>query len=84
VRALEAIADAVRSATASRIPGDARAFRAHVTIGRAAEPVRVPAAYRATVIDGRPIRVEALELVRSHLGAGAPRYERVASFTLGG
>lgn len=84
VDALDAIARTVRAALASRFPEGDRPFRAHVTIGRTREALRLPAAVGSAVLAGRPFVVEAIDLVRSHLGGGGPRYERIGTFPLTG
>ena len=68
-------------------PGEeeGRRVRPHVTLARRA--AREAAAAAADVLGdlrGLPWRAESIELVRSHLGPGAPRYETLAAFTLTG
>lgn len=70
-------------ATAIGREPERRAFRPHVTVAR----VRRGARIRPVSLDGpEPVRfgAEAVTLLRSHLGAGPPRYEAVARVPLPG
>jgi 2'-5' RNA ligase len=80
---LESLAGDVRRAVAHRVAED-RPFRAHVTVARAKQPVRIPVG----ALDVAPLDVEvavqAVTLFRSHLGAPDPRYEAIARLGLRG
>ena len=73
-------------ADALALPHD-EPFRPHVTLARARRrPVDLRGwieAASASAPDGR-LTVDRIALMRSHLGSGAPRYETLASFVLGG
>jgi len=77
-----ALAGALRQALA--IDDDGAPFRAHVTLGRAVGHGSVD--LRAWVRDADPpagrLPVDRFELMRSHLGGGPARYERLASIHL--
>ena len=78
---LEGLARGIRGAAGS---DPSEAFRAHVTLARArGRPVDL----RPWIGEAQPPRghlgVERIELMRSHLGNGPARYERLASFELG-
>lgn len=58
----------------------ARAFRAHITLGRLRRPDALPP---IELTDGLGWRIARVDLVRSHLGPGGARYEPLASLALG-
>jgi RNA 2',3'-cyclic 3'-phosphodiesterase len=78
------IATATKDALRDLVITEDRPFRAHVTVARAREPVRLPAAARAIVVEPVSFDVGTTTLFRSHLGGGAPaRYEALARWHLG-
>jgi len=72
-------------ATAEALGLDAaEAFRPHLTLARAGRPALVAGLIaQANAPRGR-IEVDRIELMRSHLGGGPARYERLASLSLEG
>jgi len=60
-------------------------FRAHITVGRVKGEARAPDVERiAPGIDYRgSVRVETIDLMRSHLGGAGARYELLTRWTLG-
>ena len=60
-------------------------FRAHITLARAAgeRGLSLPPAIWKTPMPSGEVRVDRLILYRSHLGAGAARYEPLAEMPLG-
>ena len=58
-------------------------FSAHVTVGRAHRPIRLPDGFVNAGIDGDPFEVAGVVLFRSHLGGGPPRYEALSRLPLG-
>lgn len=78
---LSALAEAVRQALA--LPA-AEPFRAHVTLGRArSAPVDLRRWVAFVRVPEASLPVDRVELMRSHLGQGAARYEVLASVPLG-
>lgn len=66
---------------------EARAFSPHLTIGRARRDARSRDFESfgrdvETVRYGATVTVRSVDLMRSHLGAGGPRYERIAAVPL--
>lgn len=86
---LRRLADSVRAAARrARLPVEDRPYRPHLTLARSTGG---PSGLRSAVsrldgFAGRPWTVDALHLVRSHLGAGpggTARHERIACWLLG-
>jgi 2'-5' RNA ligase len=83
-RSLEALAAETKRALADLVITEERPFRAHVTVARAREPVRMASAALGTPVEPVRFGVEALTLFRSHVGGGAPaRYEALRRWHLG-
>jgi 2'-5' RNA ligase len=81
---LAAMARATKDAVRGLVVTEERPFRAHVTVARAREPVRVPRAMLETAVEPVRFEVGALTLFRSHLGGRLPgRYEPVHRWHLG-
>lgn len=60
-------------------------FRPHVTLARATDPeVDVRRLVAAASPPAGELRVDGVDLMRSHLGAGPARYETLGTFTLDG
>ena len=78
VRTLQAACE--QAAVRSGFPPEPRPFRAHLTLGRWAEPVRRPALPH---VDLGRARLERLVLYRSDLRRGGSVYTPLAAFTLG-
>lgn len=82
--ALSALAESV--AAAARRTGIAvedRPYKPHVTLARTATPVNLgPLVERLRGFDGTPWLAEDVELIRSRLGQGPPRYEIVGRWPL--
>jgi 2'-5' RNA ligase len=68
---------------ALEIEPEDRPFRAHVTVARSRQPLRLPEGFTTTPLPGAPFTVREMVLFRSHLGRPAPRYEPLARFPLG-
>lgn len=85
VAGLEAAAAAVRAAAgaAGVAVEESRPFRGHVTVARGRGGRPLPPALSGIAVAAR-WRVEAIELVRSHLGPEGVRYETLASATVWG
>jgi 2'-5' RNA ligase len=86
VEGLGALHAALESTLVARgIPGEGRAFHAHVTLARARD--RRGAGQLASALGGGPsfgeVRVAALHLMRSELGSGGSRYSVLAEVPLG-
>jgi RNA 2',3'-cyclic 3'-phosphodiesterase len=82
--ALAALAAATKSSLQDLVVTEDRPFHAHITIGRAREPVRVPPAVLETVVEPVIVDVGHSALLRSHLGGGKPsRYEALQRWQLG-
>ena len=64
------------------IEPDDRPYHPHVTIARAKRPASVPPAFFDDEVPALRFTVDALTLFRSHLGSGAPRYERLGRWNL--
>ena len=69
------------------IPAEARAFQAHLTLGRVkseldAREATALAAAAGTPLTSRTVPVQAVDLMRSELGPGGSRYSVVASVPL--
>jgi 2'-5' RNA ligase len=78
------IATATKDALRDLVITEDRPFRAHVTVARARESVRLPAAAREIVVEPVSFEVDTATLFRSHAGGGAPaRYEALARWHLG-
>jgi 2'-5' RNA ligase len=58
-------------------------FSAHVTVGRAHRPIRLPPGLTVERLDTAAFDTTELVLVRSHLGSGPPRYETLRRLPLG-
>jgi RNA 2',3'-cyclic 3'-phosphodiesterase len=87
---LELVYHDVEAACAAKgYPLEARAFRPHITLARMRDALP-PANARALALAARAVvykgvqQVSALSLIESTLGAGSPRYTKVASIPLGG
>jgi 2'-5' RNA ligase len=77
------LAAASREALRDLVVTEERAFRAHVTVARAREPVRLPREALDAAVEPVSFDVEELTLFRSHLGGGAPaRYEALHRWRL--
>jgi RNA 2',3'-cyclic 3'-phosphodiesterase len=80
-RALASLAAAVRAAMEIDQPSS---FRPHITLARARrEPVDLRAWIAEGIAPAGHLPVHRVQLVRSHLGHGPPRYETLATATLG-
>jgi 2'-5' RNA ligase len=87
LRELDALASRVDEACSKLdVPRERRRFAAHLTLARvpdatslAAQDVRDVIATIDT-LKGPPLIVGSISLMRSHLGPGGARYERVAAF----
>ena len=78
------LASATKNALRDLVVTEDRPWRAHVTVARAREPVRVPAAAREIAVEPVSFEVDSATLFRSHLGGGAPaRYEAISRWHLG-
>jgi RNA 2',3'-cyclic 3'-phosphodiesterase len=83
VAGLDDLAEAVGERTTAALgrPPEARPFRGHLTLARSRGKQTIPPA-----LEGMPLvatwTVDAVALVRSHLGAGPARYETLASAPL--
>jgi 2'-5' RNA ligase len=55
-----------------------------MTVARSARPIRLPAGFATTPLEDGRLAVDALKLMRSHLGRSAPVYEELAAFRLSG
>ncbi len=77
------LARATKGALADLVSTEDRPFRAHVTVGRARDPVPVPRQVLAAAIEPVRFDVASFALFRSHPGAGAGRYEAVQRWHLG-
>ena len=78
-----------RACVALGIPGETRPFRAHLTLGRVRKELSTTE--RAALSDAavrcssqETAVIQSLELMRSDLGPGGPRYTTVATLPLGG
>jgi len=81
---LEALAAETKRALADLVITEERPFRAHVTVARAREPVRLASDVLGTPVEPVRFDVEALTLFRSHVGGGAAaRYEALRRWHLG-
>jgi 2'-5' RNA ligase len=56
-------------------------FSAHVTVGRARRPIRLPTGFVEERVEAAPFDLTELVLFRSHLGSGPPRYEALRRLT---
>lgn len=81
---LARLARAVADALDPRFPAEERKFGAHMTVARSARPIRLPAGFATTPLENGRLVVDALKLMRSHLGRSAPVYEELAAFRLSG
>jgi 2'-5' RNA ligase len=81
---LARLAGAVADALDPRFPAEERPFGAHMTVARSARPIRLPAGFATTPLEDGRLAVDALKLMRSHLGRSAPVYEELAAFRLSG
>jgi 2'-5' RNA ligase len=77
------LAGRARRALAHRVAAD-RPFQPHVTVARAMQPVRIPAGALDETPPDVQVRVDAVTLFRSHLGAPHARYEAIARLALRG
>jgi RNA 2',3'-cyclic 3'-phosphodiesterase len=87
-KALASLADSV-AAGARRAgappPGQHKKFRPHLTLARCRSPADVSKLTLAlTTFTGTTWMAESIHLVRSHLSAGPPQYEALASWPLQG
>ena len=76
------VAAATTTALGVFLEADERPYHPHVTIARARRPATVPAAFHDDQVPGARWTIDAVTLFRSHLGAGAPRYERLGRWNL--
>jgi 2'-5' RNA ligase len=60
-----------------------RVFKPHLTVARSREPLPLTAAVSALSSVAIPTPIEAVILVRSHLGGPAARYEDLEAYKLG-
>jgi 2'-5' RNA ligase len=81
---LARLAGAVADALDPRFPAEERPFGAHMTVARSARPIRLPAGFATTPLEDGRLAVDALKLMRSHLGRSAPVHEELAAFRLSG
>jgi 2'-5' RNA ligase len=79
---LRRVAKAAAIALEAFLEADGRPYHPHITIGRARRLATVPAAFHDDQVPSLRWTVDALTLFRSHLGAGAPRYERLGRWNL--
>ena len=64
-------------------PDEGRRFRPHVTLARCREPADVgPLVEAMSGYEGAPWTAGEIHLIRSHLGAAAPRYETTGTWPL--
>ena len=61
---------------------DNRPFHPHMTLARARKPSQVPCTLLSRATASPPWLVTALHIYCSHLGSGAPRYQRIHSESL--
>jgi RNA 2',3'-cyclic 3'-phosphodiesterase len=81
---LDHLAAATKDALRDLVITEDRPFRAHVTVARAREPVRLPPAAREIAVEPVIVDVDAITLFRSHLGGGTPAsYEALRRWHLG-
>jgi len=64
------------------LEADERPHHPHITIARAGRPADVPAAFYDDRVPAARWTIDAVTLFRSHLGAEAPRYERLGRWHL--
>lgn len=85
VAGLDVAASVVRAAAGAVgvAAGEARPFHGHVSVARGRGGRPVPVALSGVAVSAR-WRVEAIELVRSHLGPDGARYETLARATVWG
>lgn len=76
------LATTVTAGLAGFLEPDDRPFHPHITIARARHPGAVSPAMLDDPVPGVRFGVEAVTLFRSHLGAEAPRYERLGRWNL--
>jgi 2'-5' RNA ligase len=76
------VATATTVALGAFLETDERPYHPHITIARARRPATVPAAFHDDRVPLARWTIDALTLFRSHLGAGAPRYERLGRWNL--
>jgi 2'-5' RNA ligase len=79
---LRRVATAAAAALDAFLESDERPYHPHITIARTRRPSLVPSALKDDAIPSVRWPVDALTLFRSHLGAGAPRYERLGRWSL--
>jgi 2'-5' RNA ligase len=79
---LAGVATATTVALGSFLEADERPYHPHITIARARRPTTVPAAFREGQVPVARWTIDTLTLFRSHLGARAPRYERLGRWNL--
>lgn len=76
------LAAALSEALAREFPPEARAFSAHVTVARSDPPLGLPPAFAETPLVSRPLAIDEIVLMRSHVRRPAPVYEPVATYPL--
>lgn len=76
------VATATAAALGAFLEADERPYHPHITIARARRPATVPAAFHDDQVPVARWTIDAVTLFRSHLGAGAPRYERLGRWNL--
>ncbi|MGZ4150167.1 MAG: RNA 2',3'-cyclic phosphodiesterase [Actinomycetota bacterium] len=81
---MAAIVTALDAALAREFAPETRAFAPHLTVARSDPPLALPEGVRGTPLEPVAFRVDRVTLFRSHLQRPAPRYEPLASFSLGG
>ena len=64
----------IEAGLVEEFPAEKRPFHPHLTMARSDPPVKLPAAYTATILETDPWEIDHVVLFRSHLGRPAPRY----------
>ena len=76
------VASATTAALGPSLEAEERPYNPHITIARARRPATAPTGFHDQQVPVARWTIEALTLFRSHLGAGAPRYERLGRWNL--
>jgi 2'-5' RNA ligase len=79
---LRRVATGTTTALEPFLEADERPYHPHITIARARRPAAVPPAFHDDQVPVARWTIDALTLFRSHLGAGAPRYEQLGRWNL--
>lgn len=81
---LAALVTGLESALAETFRPEMRRFHPHLTVARSEPPIHLPDLYSETPLVSEPFPADRVILFRSHLDAGAPTYEPLRTFPLGG